>query len=169
LGIYPWLLNRKGIDKDNLVAVDLPFDENLQKFNSIYWDNIIRDKSYTPNADDMVFISWGYGRYCSFDRYILSGGKCAIIIGEKLGCTLHVDFFAINWDNFDESDDDIEEMDKLRNAFEGFRLASGTDMRGNIPSNDLKRAIKDWNTKIYAINTVNLSSQDYLSINTKYK
>jgi hypothetical protein len=167
-GIYPWLLNRKGINKDNLVAVDLPFEEISQKFDLIYWDNIIRNKSYTPNSDDMVFISWGYGRYDSFDRYLLSGGKCVIIIGEQLGSTLHVDFFAINWHIFTGSENNIENIDYVKNMYQNLRLASGIYMRGNIPPDNLKILLKGWNTKMYAIDTVSVISQDYLSINTKY-
>ena len=162
-GIYPWLLNRKGIAKEDLVAVDLPSDEQVEFFNTIYWDDIVRNKSYTPNVDDMVFISWGYGRYPALDRYLLTGGKCVIIIGEHEGCTLHVDFFAINWNHYSEdSDADIIEFAK------SLHLTSTTDKRGAIPSDDLKFAIKDWKTTICVIDTVNLHSQDYLSINTKY-
>lgn len=172
-GIYPWLLNREGIAKDDIVAVDLPTKEQLQSFGSCYWDNIVRDNSYTPNADDMVFISWGYGRYASLDRYLLAGGKCVIIIGERRGATLHVDFFSIDWDIYKTREDSDEEnssdIEDVQKVFQGLYIAPDSIMRGSIPEGDLKVTIKGWNTKMYQIDTVNVLSQDYLSINTKYK
>ena len=172
-GIYPWLLKRKGLSENNIIAVDIKVGR------AEYWDNVITDLSYTPNIDDIVFISWGYGRYPSLDRYLLAGGKCVIIIGkENGGCTLPSDLFRIDWDKTESFCDftceityvnEFDESSEAISFIKSLGLATGNELRGDIPSDNLKKAMKGWNTKIYPINTANLNSQDYLSINTKYE
>ena len=171
-GVYPWLLHQKGISKNRLVAVDVPLSEAKQQFKHMYWDNILRDKEYTPNCDDMVLISWGFGRYPSFDRYLLSGGKRVAIIGEYDGCTFPVKFFTINWDSKsieNEEDvsydtDDEEDVNML-----GQKLTTRKGFQGDTPSKELKEAIKSWKTEICMLETVNNNSQDYISININTK
>ena len=39
-GVFCWLLNRAGIPKEKIIAVDLPIEEKTQKFRACYWDNM---------------------------------------------------------------------------------------------------------------------------------
>lgn len=97
-GVFCWLLQRAGIPKEKLVAVDLPEDRKTQEFICCYWDGIIRDESYTPNPEDLLFVAWGYEQdeedvvgapfiscWSPVQRYIDAGGQCVMILGEDEG------------------------------------------------------------------------------------
>jgi hypothetical protein len=155
-GIYPWLLSRKGIAKEKLLAVDLVLGELTQKFECSYWD-ILRHSDYVPHINDMVFISWGYGRYPSLDTYLLNGGKCVVILGEIDGITLDVQLFSNKVLDTPEYAIDFPECDE-----------DYIDLTGKEMSDEMKEVTKGWDVEMYSVLTLNMWSQDYLSINTKY-
>ena len=97
-GIFCWLLQRAGIPREKLVAVDLPEDRKTQEFICCYWDDILRDESYTANPEDLLFVAWGYEQdegdvlevpliscWTPIQRYIDVGGQYVMILGEGEG------------------------------------------------------------------------------------
>ena len=93
-GVFTWLLYRKGIQRDKLIAVDVPSEKKTQKFSATYWNDIIEDENYIINPNDMVFIGWGY---FSIKKHVNNGCKCILILGEDDdGCTLTADYFKDN-------------------------------------------------------------------------
>lgn len=89
-GVFAKIFADMGID---VVAYDLvsPTHQSLRQFHASVSDVVIR-------ADDVLFISWGINGSKAvkefINRYIKSGGKCIMILGEGIGgCTFPFDFF----------------------------------------------------------------------------
>lgn len=90
-GIWSFLLNRKGICTNNIIAVDnSSFSYEKQYFPIV---NEINDFS----INDMLFIAWGQEEQSIdqfIDKFISNGGKYVILLGEIYGgCTLNSHYF----------------------------------------------------------------------------
>ena len=103
--MFTWLLYRKGIPCDKLVALDLPEEDKTHRFRSKFW-NIRTD--YDISKDDIIFIGWGgSGIDDIIFKYINEGGKCIIIQGEIGYCTFTTDYISDNpeykedWETYD--------------------------------------------------------------------
>ena len=164
-GVFPWLLERQGISKDKIIAVDVPAEKKTNQCLSLFWDNIIEDDNYKVDKDDIILIAWGYGRYSALDQYIISGGKCVVIIGENQeGCTLPAELFSLDWGSYNAHEINLEEFGVLSEL-----LKPDSERRGLIPSEDLQKSIKGWKVKTYEVmGGANMITPDSLTVNTRY-
>lgn len=80
-----------------LIGIDLPCSEKTHNFGKKYWE-ITESSSYEVDPDDVFFVAWGWLSNDILEKYIDSGGKYVIILGESEGgCTNpHSDYFSGN-------------------------------------------------------------------------
>lgn len=103
-GIWELLLHDKDIDKDKLVAIDLPQNMKKYKFAHTFWP-IEEMENYNVNHNDILFNAWGCGGQLNIlKNYINNGGQMIILLGENGGCT------SPSADHFIEDDNWIVEM-----------------------------------------------------------
>lgn len=83
-GVWDMLLHDAGIDKNKLIAVDVPTDNKTHNFIEKFWP-ILEVNDYDDiQENDILFVAWGY---FNIEKYITKT-KCVIIIGENMnGCT----------------------------------------------------------------------------------
>lgn len=101
-GIWTFLINQKGIPKENLMAVDVWIQQSEKKqddseepeiewfkdsYSKAYWEIIPKVETFDEN--DVLFVAWGrHGMGDAYiEEFVQKGGKNVIIVGEEDGCT----------------------------------------------------------------------------------
>jgi hypothetical protein len=101
-GIYCRLLQARGIDMKDLVALELVHSTHFKNPKYFFPMTLTNDKNYELHTDDVVLIAWGTSSVRDvLQSYVDRGGSCVIIQGEcSDGCTFPADEFELNkeWD-----------------------------------------------------------------------
>lgn len=123
-GIYSLLLAERGISKDSLIALEVPYPPKNSEFDnfsddcsnddqpeifptkveerfSFYPLTIVEPGTFEYRKEDFILICWGHpsNDFRDVRKYLNEGGTCLVIQGEMNGgCTIAVDFLYENPD-----------------------------------------------------------------------